>query len=84
MDLYKPFKSKAKNKKFSVKVLKDGKIKTLHFGDTRYKDFTQHGDEKKRKAHLARAKAIKNKEGKLTYKDKSSPNYYSVKYLWKG
>jgi hypothetical protein len=39
---------------------------------------------KKRKAYLARAKAIKNKEGKLTYKDKTSPNYYSVKYLWKG
>jgi hypothetical protein len=32
--LYKPFKSSAKNKKFSVFVMKNGKKKLIHFGDT--------------------------------------------------
>ena len=60
--LYKPFVSKAKNKKFSVYVLKDGKRKLIHFGDNRYEDFTQHKDEKRRQSYLKRAKGIKNKK----------------------
>ena len=36
MKLYEPFKSKAKNKKYSVYVL-GGKL--IHFGDTRYEQF---------------------------------------------
>jgi len=89
--LYKPFKSKAKNKKYSVYVMKDGKKKLIHFGDSRmqqYKDKLgeysnlDHGDLKRRKSYLARAKGIKNKKGELTYKDKNSANYYSVRYLW--
>jgi len=89
--LYKPFKSKAKNKKYSVYVMKDGKKKLINFGDSRmqqYKDKLgeysnlDHGDLKRRKSYLARAKGIKNKKGELTYKDKNSANYYSVRYLW--
>tara|TARA_R110002153_G_scaffold149145_1_gene300567 strand:+ start:545 stop:808 length:264 start_codon:yes stop_codon:yes gene_type:complete len=82
--LYKPFKSSAKNKKFSVYVMKDGKKKLIHFGDTRYQDYTQHKDEIRRKSYLARAKGIKNKKGEFTWKDKNSANYYSVRYLWNG
>ena len=41
-----------------------------------------HGDAKRRKSYLARAKGIRNKSGALTYKDRESANYYSVKYLW--
>jgi len=83
--IYKPFVSKAKNKKFSVYV-KNGKggIKLIHYGDSRYKDFTQHKDEKRRKSYLARAKGIKNKDGQLTYKLKDTPNYWAVKKLWNG
>jgi hypothetical protein len=93
MELYKPFKSKAKNKKYSVFVMIDGKKKLIHFGDTRYQQFKDsigeyknldHGDEERRKRYLKRAKAIKNKKGELTYKNKNSPNYYSVKFLWSG
>tara|TARA_R110000803_G_C11967131_1_gene319364 strand:+ start:1375 stop:1629 length:255 start_codon:yes stop_codon:yes gene_type:complete len=84
MELYKPFKSNAKNKKFSVYVMKDGKKRLIHFGDSRYEDFTQHKDEKRRASYLARAKGIKNKKGELTYKDKNTPNYWAVKFLWKG
>ncbi len=80
--LYKPFKSKLKSKKMSVIVMKDGKRKLIHFGDSNMKDFTQHKDQKRRKSYLARSAGIRNKEGKLTKDDKTSANYYSRKYLW--
>ena len=44
--------------------------------------YMNHYDKKRRDANLKRAKGIKDKNGNLTYLDKSSPNYYSVKYLW--
>lgn len=89
--LYKPFVSKAKNKKYSVYVMKDGKKKLIHFGDSRMQQFKDkighykskdHGDKKRRDSYLARAKGIKDKSGKLTYTDKNSANYYSVNFLW--
>ena len=82
--LYKPFKSKAKNKKFSVYVMKDGKKRLIHFGDSRYEDFTQHKDEARRKSYLARAKGIRNKKGELTWKLKDTANYWAVRTLWSG
>ena len=83
-ELYKPFPSKAKNKKFSVIIMKDGKKKLINFGDARYLDYTQHKDEKRRQAYLKRAKGIKDKDGNLTYKDKNTANYWSYHYLWAG
>tara|TARA_R110002167_G_C12431657_1_gene629913 strand:- start:335 stop:601 length:267 start_codon:yes stop_codon:yes gene_type:complete len=82
--LYRPFKSTAKNKKFSVYVMKDGKKKLIHFGDSRYKDFTQHKDEKRRKSYLSRAKGIRDKNGNLTWRNKNTSNYWAVKKLWNG
>ena len=91
--LYKPFKSTAKNKKYSVYVLKDGKKRLIHFGDIRWKHFKDklgkytnlnHNDKDRRERYLKRAKAIKDKSGNLTWKDKNSSNYYAVKYLWDG
>ena len=82
--LYKPFKSTVKGKKYSVYVMKNGKKTKINFGDSNMKDFRQHKDEKRRKSYLARAKGIRNKEGKLTYKDKNTANYWSIKYGWKG
>ena len=83
--LYKPFKSKNPKKKYSVYVKSEsGKPKLIHFGDTSYQDYTQHKDPERRKRYLKRAKGIRNKNGELTYKDKNTPNYWSVKYLWKG
>lgn len=90
-ELYKPFKSKAKNKKYSVYVMRDGKKKLIHFGDTRYQHFKDklgqykkldHNDKERRKNYLSRAKGIKNKKGELTWKNKNYSNYYAVKYLW--
>ena len=81
--LNKPFKSNVKGKKMSVFVMKDGKRKKINFGDSNMQDYTQHGDKKRRKSYLARSAGIRNKEGKLTKDDKTSPNYFSRKYLWK-
>lgn len=82
-------KSTRKHKKYMVQY-KDGWI---HFGDTRYqhyKDSTplklyshlDHGDKERRGNYRARASKIRDKEGKLTYNDKSSANYYAYHYLW--
>lgn len=81
-ELYKPFKSKAKGKKMSVYIKKDGKKKLIHFGDANMKDFTQHKDKDRRKAYLARSAGIRNKEGKLTKDDKNSANYWARRILW--
>ena len=93
--LFKPFKGKStpKQKKYSVYVKSDNKkgFKTIHFGDSSMQQFKDklgyykhldHGDPVRRKSYLARAKGIKNKQGELTWKNKNSANYYSIKYLW--
>ncbi len=84
-ELYKPFKSTAKNKKYSVWVkssqTKSGK-KLIHFGDTRYGHFKDrigahskldHGDKERRKSYLAR-------HGNKT--DKNTAGYWAQKVLW--
>jgi hypothetical protein len=81
--LYKPFKSKAKNKKYSVYVKsKSGGKKLIHFGDKRYGQFKDklghysskdHGDPKRKKAYYDR-------HGQT--KDKNSAKYWSHKILW--
>lgn len=89
--LYKPFKSTAKNKKYAVYVIKGDKKRLIHFGDSRMEQFKDklgeysnldHNDKERRKRYLSRAKGIKNKLGQLTWKDKNSANYYSIRYLW--
>ena len=80
--IYIPFVSKAKNKKYSVYVLKDGKKKLIHFGDKRYGQFKDklghysdldHGDKERRKRYYSR-------HGKATSKD--TAKYWSHKILW--
>ena len=81
--LYTPFKSSAKNKKYSVYV-KNGKggKKLIHFGDNRYGQFKDklgsyshldHGDTKRKANYHAR-------HGKATSKD--TAKYWSHKILW--
>ena len=79
--LYTPFASKLPSKKFSVYVMKDGKKKLIHYGDSNYEDYTQHKDKARRKSYLARSAGIRNKEGKLTKNDKNSANYWA-RTLW--
>ena len=82
MQLYKPFKSKAKNKKYSVYVKDNSKTKLIHFGDKRYKHFKDkikeyshldHNDKSKRKLYHSRF-GPKN--------DKNTAKYWSHKILW--
>lgn len=73
-----PFKSwkPEKKKAVFVKDLKTGNIKTIHYGDTNYKDFTQHGDKKRRDSFRARHKCDTNKPSKLTAR------YWACEDLW--
>ena len=41
-----------------------------------------HGDPVRRKSYLARAKGIKNGLGELTWTNKNSANYWSIRTLW--
>ncbi len=87
--LYKPFRGKSTpaKKKYSVYVKADNKkgYKTIHFGAKGMDDYRSGtATKEQRKSYLARAKAIRNKQGQLTWKDKTTANYWSVKYLWKG
>ena len=77
-ELYKPFVSKAKNKKYSVYVKADNKsgIKLIHFGDKRYQQFKDklghyksldHNDPKRRKAYYDRHGKEKGSKDKAKY-----------------
>jgi len=70
--------SKRKNKKYVVKY----KGKEIHFGHKLYQDYTTHNDEDRRKRYIARASKIRNKQGKLTYNDPKSANFWAFNLLW--
>ena len=82
--LYKPFVSKAKNKKYSVYVKSDTKSgkKLIHFGDKRYGQFKDKLGHYKSKDTLdpKRKKAYYDRHGKATGKDNAK--YWSHKILW--
>ena len=67
--------STRKNKKYMI--LNDDN-KYVHFGDSRYMDFTKHNDEERRKRYLDRATKIKGN----WKKDKYSPNNLAINLLW--
>lgn len=80
--LYKPFVSKAKNKKYSVYVMKNDRKRIIHFGDKRYGQFKDklghyksldHNDPQRKKNYYSR-------HGKAT--DKNTAKYWSHKILW--
>jgi hypothetical protein len=82
--LNKPFKSKKAGKKFTVYVKKpNGKIKTVHFGAKGMDDWRSGtATKEQRKSFRARMKGIKKKDGTYAYKDKTSPAYWALNYLW--
>lgn len=71
-------RSTRKNKKWVVTY----RGKEIHFGDTRYDDFTVHKEPERRERYLKRAKGIRDKEGRLTHKDKNSANFWAINLLW--
>ena len=82
--LYKPFKSKKKGKKFSVYVKsKSGGTRIIHFGAAGMDDWRSgKATPAQRKSFRARMKGIKRKDGSFAYKDKNSPAYWALNYLW--
>ena len=81
-ELYKPFKSQAKNKKYSVYVKKGSKVRLIHFGDKRYQHFK---DKLKVYSNLD---TNDNNKKRLYYarhgytKDKNTAKYWANKILW--
>lgn len=83
------YESTRKHKKYMVKH----NNKWIHFGDKRYQHYQDatnlklysdmnHMDKDRRRSYRARASAIRDGDGNLTYKNKNSPNYWSYHYLW--
>ena len=70
--------SKIPNKRFYV-IFNNRKI---NFGSKTGKTFLDHGDNRKRKAWLARHTKIRNKQGQLVHTLKTSPSYWSKVLLW--
>jgi len=85
--LNKPFKSKQTpaNKKFSVYVKADTKkgYKLIHFGAAGMADWRSgKATVAQRKSFRARMGGVRKKDGSLAVKDKSSPAYWALNYLW--
>ena len=74
--------SNAKNKKYYVIY----RGKRINFGAKNMSDFTIHKDKERRDRYRARHHArhmkIKNKQGQLVYKLKTSPSFWSLNLLW--
>ena len=79
--LYKPFRSSAKGKKYSVYVKRNGKKVLIHFGD---KNYRHNYSESARKSYMTRSAGIRDKYGRLTKDNKNSANYWARKILWSG
>ena len=67
--------SKRKNKKFSVQ---HPSIGTIHFGDSRYEDYTQHKDKERKKLYLERHR----KREDWTRKGIGSAGFWTRWILW--
>ena len=83
--LNKPFKSKKAGKKFSVYVKADTKkgYKLIHFGAAGSPDWRSGtASKEQRKSFRARMSGVRRKDGSLAVKDKQSPAYWALNYLW--
>ena len=67
--------STRKNKKY---MIMNDDNKYVHFGDSRYEDFTKHQDKERLKNYLSRASKIKGNWRNNKY----SPNNLSINLLW--
>lgn len=75
--LERPFKSfkEGKKKTVFVKNPETGNIKTIHYGDKNYEDYTQHKDKKRRESFRARHKCDEAK-------DKTTARFWACTDLW--
>jgi hypothetical protein len=82
LEANKPIKSYLKNKKYMVYVVRGNKSKIIHFGNSKYEDYRQHKNEKRRQNYLKRAAGIKDKNSNFTKDNPMTANYYSMRWLW--
>jgi hypothetical protein len=89
---------KVGNYDYKISNKKDKKLytivngKEIHFGNSNYQHYNDktgllnkklnHLDKDRQNKYLSRAKAIKDKQGNLTYKNPNSANYHAIKILW--
>ena len=71
-------KSKKKGKKYDV--IYKGKV--VSFGSKGMSDFTIHKDKARRDRYRARHSKIKLKDGRLAYKVKTQPAFWSWNLTW--
>ena len=74
--LFELCKSSRKGKKYMVRKISTRSY--IHFGDSRYQDFTQHHDEDRRQRYLARHRAREN----WTKSGINSAGFFSRWLLW--
>lgn len=79
-----PFQSQRKNKRMYIILhnKKTGKDKHIHFGHPDYTTYYDHHNAEKRRRFRARAEGIRDKHGKLAYKNIHSPLFWSYNILW--
>ena len=84
--LNKPWKNKTNSRyKYFVYVKSDTKkgFKRIGFGYKGMDDWKSGtATKEQRKSFRARMMGIKKKDGSFAYKDKSSPAFWSLNYLW--
>ena len=69
--------SKRKNYKYLIEY----DNRKIHFGSANTEDYITHKDPVRRDKYLTKAKKISNKDGQLTHKIPSYPDYWSVNLL---
>ena len=74
MPIYFFSKSKRPYKKYYVRALDDNK--SIHFGDSRYQDYTQHKDDARKLRYLIRHQKNEN------WNDPNSAGFWSRWLLW--
>lgn len=70
-----------KKKSVFVRDPETKKVVIVHFGA---KGYGHNYSAAARKSYLARSAEIRDKDGKLTKDDKTSPNYWARRELWAG
>jgi hypothetical protein len=80
---YRPENSNKPGKKFMVRIYipETKKDKIIHFGNTRYEDYTQHKNPYRKRNYLIRSGYLR-KGGRLSKNDYTSPNFWSRRKLW--
>ena len=73
-------KSSRKNKKFMIKS--EGSP-TIHFGDSRYEDYTMHGDSDRKKRYILRHQNVRFANGKNEdWANPQTAGFWAYHLLW--